>query len=360
MTKHAEVERLTACAWADFLVVATFAPNLSSAERSLFSKSRFRKSAKGNSVRPGIVRRWLGGVVPNDSTLLRMNRRIPGSLDFYSHPLWRILQCIGNPPNELLYPLIPAAWELMFVRGATGPISRPTLKKIDAALFQTLEVIPTMDGLAALLFCVKRLLHEVNFTVATQALNSFYRVALMLGAFRPLACVMPKLVMIVCRGFPLSWASARWVPEAEIEQLASQSSQLLASELLGGMATLPTAEKRLTWVQIGEILAGLFEPRTNSFASHAYSLSLLLAAGAYDSGSLPAWGNRALAWMGVEELAPPPLWTSRPSNRRNLKECNFAGLLFNSWMEVESHTVRAQWASPLRPRPTSAEPPQPP
>lgn len=341
MTRRDEKVRiLSARAWADLLVLATGASSLSSAERQLFGESHFRKSAKGNSVRPCTLRRWCAGVVPNDSTLLRMNRRVLGSLHFYCHPLWKILQCMENPPDQLLYPLPPAVCELLFSRESTGPTPYPTLKNLDTTLFEAIETVSTMDGLAALVFCVKRLAHERNFTVATQAMKSFYRLALMLGVFRPLACVTPQLITLVCRDFPLSWAAAHWLPEPEIERLASQSVQLLASELLGDMALLPTDEKRLNWAQIGKMLTTLLGPRAHSCASHAYNLSLLLEDGANDSTALRPWGDITLAWMGVDELAPPVLWTSRPGDKSNFKECDFSGFLFASWMEVESHTVQ--------------------
>ncbi|WP_158545138.1 hypothetical protein [Dyella monticola] len=269
-----------------------------------------------------------------------MDRRIPGSHQLYCHPLWSILQCNGNPPDEILYLLAPRICESMHSSECTGPIRRPTLKKLDPPLFEVIAATPTIDSLAALLFSVKRLTHEANFSLAVVAMKSFFRVALMLGAFRPLACVTPRLIALVCQSFPLSNASARWLPAAEIERIASQLCQLLASELLEEMTTLPTSEKQLHWVHVVKMLNALFEPRIDSLVPHAYNLSLLLADSAYDSVALSTWGNRTIAWMGVEELAPPVLWTSLPFDKRNPKRVDFAGLPFNSWIEVESHTVR--------------------
>ncbi len=340
MKRYTEVERLAACAWADFLIVSTLAPSLSSAERMLFGGSRFRTSANGNSVRPGILRRWLAGVVPNNTMLERMDRRVPGSHQLYCHPLWSILQCRGNPPDEMLYLLAPRIGELVHSRDCTGPIQRPTLNSLDSQLFEDIETLPTLDSLAALLFCVKRLTYETNFSLAIVAMKSFYRVALTLGAFRPLACVMPRLIAHVCQGFPLDNVSARWLPEPEIEHMASQACQLLASELLEEMATLPGSQRQLRWVQVVKILTTLFEPRVDSLAHHAYSLSFFLADGEYDYAALSAWGSRILAWMWVEELAPPIVWTTPPFDKRSPKEVDFSGILFNSWLEVESHTVR--------------------
>jgi hypothetical protein len=315
------------------LYSTTGASSIADAEKQLFADFRFRKTPKGNFVRPGLLGRWLKGTKPNDNTLSIMNRRVPGSRDLYEHPLWKILACESAPSVAVLYPLIPAVGSEIFHPAIRGPTQRPALVAMNAALFHRLQSIPSLDALAALLFCVKRSEQDKDFELAIHALQSFYRLALWLGAFRPLADVIPPLVALVCSCFPLSrWTHLRWLAADGIEMHVSEVLFCLTSECIS-KESLHKGED-LCWTERMNLLFEFVDPAERDLPSQATRLCLLLDPKYLDDKVQALFGNRTASWLAIEEINAPCHWVSTSRFRRKNTIHITEGILAGSSHEV--------------------------
>lgn len=321
-------------AWAELLYASTGADSISGAEKFLFGPLRFRKTEAGNFARPGILRRWLNGTEPHEVTLLRMDQRVPGSQDLFNHPLWEIAICRGTPPVRLLYSLMPGVGAILFQPDCRGSIWKPSLNEMDVSSLHRLQSIPSIDALAALLYCVKRGQGEGHCELATHALQSFYRLALCLGVFKPFADVVAPLIAIVCAGFSLQpWPGLRWLASEQIEKFAAELRTCLAAEFIQQASQVEPGT--LSWVQSVDLIATWFDTGEKNLKSNATRLCPLLEPANMDVSKSRLFGNRSVAYyLAIEELNAPCHWELATKHRRKKRVHISEGLVIGSSYET--------------------------